>query len=292
MLPNEDIQPRTTFCWDPCNSLRMKAFMERSVSMKRTVEMALAVLLFALHGLACGPNTAEEASPETVKQKLAVADYAASNTDYTSVGYAAFPITVSPNEAVMLGTCDINEGVYAGDTYLRLYNGTTQVASDDEDCISGVGGSRMKFLNSGPSSLNLEIRAGCWASGACSGTVAVSRRKGIFAFNVSNTNNATVNFFSRRVYYNAGDVALISTCAYNAYTASVTSGDTYLRLDREVSAGAFSEVASNDNSPSGASRCGSASTIRYDVQSSGYYRIRAGCAVNGSCAGSFAAYVE
>ncbi len=185
----------------------------------------------------------------------------------------------------MIGTCVLNEATYTGDTYLRLYNGTGVEVSSNDDWCNGLG-SKISYT---PTVTGMyTIRAGCFSSGVCSGTVSIARRKALVSFSVSNTNNASINTFNKQYYFNGGEVVRVSTCAYNSYGATA-SGDTYLRLFKQ-NAGVYSEVAANDTELG--SSCGTAAEIVYSIPSPGYYQFRAGCATNTACSGTVAVYVE
>lgn len=247
-------------------------------------------VLFLLSSLLFSACVSMEESNELgmSQQALALFDYQASNTNSATDPNTSADSNVSLNagEAVMIGTCVINESAFSGDTYLRLYNsGSIEVASNDDWC-NGLG-SKISYTPSvsGP----YMVRAGCWVSGTCSGTVAVSRRKAApSAFSVSNTNNAQVNTFNKQYSFFAGDVIRTSTCSYNAAGATA-SGDTYLRLYRN-DGGVYTLVATNDTAVTGS--CGTAAEINYQVMTAGYYQTRVGCSANTACSGNLAVYAE
>ncbi len=250
--------------------------------------LSLAPLVAACEGVPQEGAGGGSTEGNAIGQKLALFDYTASNTNSaldanTSKDYI---IHLGTSETVMIGTCGINESAHNGDTYLRLYdpNGS-RVASNDNGSSEGCGkGSKLSYT--APAAGDYLIRAGCYSSSSCSGTVALSRSKGAFNFSVDNTNSATINTYNKQLSFNAGDVVRISTCGNNAYGASAT-GDTYLRLFKNVS-GLYSEVASGDN----AVGCGTAAEIAYTISTSGYYQFRAGCFTNMNCSGTVAIYVE
>ncbi len=78
-------------------------------------------------------------------------------------------VTVAAGQRIVLGTCGVTGASFSGDTYLRLYgpNGT-EVASNDDAC-SGQG-SNVGYTATTAGSY--QIRAGCYSSNSCSGTVA------------------------------------------------------------------------------------------------------------------------
>lgn len=242
--------------------------------------------------VACGgmeDSTEETSSLNTVKQRLALFDYQASSSTNNATNpdtSADYWISLTSGEAVMIGTCVLNESVYTGDTYLRLFDpGAIEVASNDDYCL-GLG-SKISYT---PSVTGIYmIRAGCWSTNTCSGTVSIARRKAApVAFSVSNTNNASINTFNKQYSFNGGDVVRVSTCAYNSTGASAT-GDTYLRLYQN-NAGVYTQVATNDTAVTGS--CGTAAEIVYTIPTAGYYQFRVGCAANTTCSGNVAVYVE
>jgi len=252
---------------------------------------ALLVSLFYLTAACGGPEELVEnsLSLNTVKQRLALFDYQASSSTNNATDpntSADYYVSLNANEAVMIGTCVLNEATYTNDTYLRLFNpSSVEVAYNDDHCNSL--GSKISYTPTTTGSFM--IRAGCYSTGTCSGTVALARRKGApVAFNVGNTNNAQVNTFNKQYFFNGGELVRVSTCAYNS-TGSTATGDTYLRLYQN-NGGVFTLVASNDNSVAGV--CGTAAEIVYSVPSSGYYQFRAGCAANTACSGNVTVYVE
>jgi hypothetical protein len=224
----------------------------------------------------------------SIEQDLALLDYSASNTNSAQnpSTSASSHVYLNTSETVMIGTCGINESTFTGNTYLRLYNPSgANVATNDNGLSYGCGyGSKLNYT--APDAGYYFIRAGCYSSTSCSGTVALSRRKGIFSFSASNTNDATISTYNKQFSFNAGEVVRISTCSSGAYGAS-SNGNTYLRLFKNVS-GLYSEVAISDDGFG----CGLASEIIYTVPTSGYYQLRAGCFSSDSCSGAVAVYVE
>ncbi|MFP2964022.1 serine protease, partial [Myxococcus sp. 1LA] len=73
-------------------------------------------------------------------------------------------ISVTTGQRVTVSTC----GSADGDTFLRLYSGSRQVASNDDGCATGHGSS-LSFTASTTSLL--QVRAGCYRDTSCSGTV-------------------------------------------------------------------------------------------------------------------------
>jgi hypothetical protein len=252
------------------------------------------ILLLSLCALAVacgGPEDSMEDSPDlkTTRQRLALFDYVVSSS--TSSAMNPFTsgnsqLAINGGETVMIGTCGINESAYSGDTYLRLFDPEEFEKASNDDYCGGLG-SKVSYTATDP--ILLTIRAGCYGAELCSGTVAISRRRGEpLYFEAANTNNATVNTYNKQYHFNGGDVVRLSTCGSSA-TGANAIGDTFLRLYQN-SAGLFYEVAANDTADAGG--CGVAAEIVYTVPFSGYYQVRMGCAANTPCAGNLAVYVE
>ena len=124
------------------------------------------------------------------------------------------------------------------------------------------------------------IRAGCFSTASCSGTVAYTITSS-FAYSTSLTNSATVNTVNRNVYLRPGQQIRVGTCGVPGATGT---GDTYLRLRNPSGA----EVAFNDDS------CGLLSNFVYANPSgtTGLHQIRAGCFSTASCSGRVSYFIE
>ncbi|WP_375754334.1 hypothetical protein [Corallococcus exercitus] len=227
----------------------------------------------------------------TLGQKLELFRYSATATaSATNENSALFPLFLSANETVMIGTCGLTEATPdpLGGNILRLQEPSGAsvtswgVFSPGSGCLVP---SRISYT--APSSGTYTVWAGCSANTACSGTVAVSRRKGVTPYSASITNSARQNTFNKQYYFDGGETIRVSTCESNALGASVGNGNTYLRLFQQV-AGVYFEVASNDD----AAGCGSASELIYTAPAAGNYQVRAGCAGNTACSANFAVYSE
>jgi hypothetical protein len=77
-------------------------------------------------------------------------------------------VYLTAGQTLKVGTCTVTGASGTGDTYLRLYGVTaTQVAFNDDSC--GL----LSYLSyTATTSGSYQIRAGCYSSGSCSGTVA------------------------------------------------------------------------------------------------------------------------
>lgn len=94
--------------------------------------------------------------------------YSATNTNSAQQGTVNHNVMVNVGQTLQLGTCTVSGASGSGDTYLRLYGpGGTQVAASDDSC--GL----LSSLSFTASQSGLyQIRAGCYSSGSCGGTVA------------------------------------------------------------------------------------------------------------------------
>jgi V8-like Glu-specific endopeptidase len=206
-------------------------------------------------------------------------NYSASNTNSAQQNTVNKVVSLTAGQKITVGTCGLTGASASGDTYLRLYGpGGTQVASNDDAC----GGTASNLSFTVATSGNYEIRAGCYSSGSCSGTVVweivngTPPSTGSYNYSASNTNSAQQNTVNRDLTLSAGQTITLGTCGV---TGSSFSGDTYLRLYGPSGA----QVAFNDDA------CGGrGSNLGYSVTTSGTYQIRAGCYSSGSCSGTVA----
>lgn len=74
-------------------------------------------------------------------------------------------------QTLTAGTCGLTGASASGDTYLRLYDGSTQVAQNDDSC----GGVSSKLVYTAMASKKYELRAGCFGGTSCGGTVVWSK---------------------------------------------------------------------------------------------------------------------
>lgn len=226
--------------------------------------------------------------PGTLEQKLALFDYTASNTDSATDpdSSANSWIYLNANEAIMLGTCGLNESVAEGNTFLRLFDpeGVEVSGNDDGSSPGCTLGSKLSYV--APADGYYMIRAGCASSEACAGTVAVSRSHGVYLFTAANTNNATENTYNVQLKIEGGSTIRVSTCAAGVPGAS-TTGDTYLRLFLQAH-DVYTEVAAVDDSAG----CGVASEITYVAPATSAYQVRVGCSNETICSGQVAIYIE
>ncbi|HWO24609.1 MAG TPA: serine protease [Kofleriaceae bacterium] len=96
-------------------------------------------------------------------------NFTATNTNGAQQNTVNQNVTVNAGQSITLGTCNVAGGNFSGDTYLRLYGPAgTQVSSNDDAC--GGRGSNLTYTATATGSY--QIRAGCYSSTSCSGTVA------------------------------------------------------------------------------------------------------------------------
>lgn len=109
-----------------------------------------------------------------------VASYATGTTGSATVtnpNSRAFNLGSFPaGTTVQVGTCGLSGatavppgGTSATDTFLRLYAGSTQLASNDDNC----GGLGSKIVTTLATSATLTLYAGCYSDSSCGGTIRV-----------------------------------------------------------------------------------------------------------------------
>jgi lysyl endopeptidase len=107
-----------------------------------------------------------------------VFSYSAMNTSNATLGYYSEFVQAAGGQRLTIGTCDLPHATRSGDTYLRLYDlsTNTQVAENNNgtglSTICGAG-SKLTFDVPLSGSGYYEVRAGCAGNQACGGTVSV-----------------------------------------------------------------------------------------------------------------------
>jgi hypothetical protein len=212
------------------------------------------------------------------QRTMAAFSYSTSLTNSATTNTANVGFTLSAGQRIVLGTCGVNGASGSGDTYLRFYHPAGyEVAVSDDAC----GGALSNFTYTAPVSGTYTLRAGCFSSSACSGTVGYSISGSMFSYSTSMTSSATVNTADVYVTLNAGQIITLGTCG--VYGAS-GSGDTYLRFFNPSGY----EVAGSDD----AAGCGALSQFTYSVPVSGTYLLRAGCFSSSACSGTVGYLVQ
>jgi hypothetical protein len=203
--------------------------------------------------------------------QVAAFSYSTSNTNSATINTADVYFTLSAGQTITLGTCGVSGASGSGDTYLRFYNPSgVQVALNDDAC-----GVLSNFTYTVPVSGTYLLRAGCFGSSACSGTVGYSVNGTLFSYSTSNTNSATVNTADVYLTLSAGQAITLGTCGVNGASGS---GDTYLRFYNPGGV----QVALSDDA------CGVLSNFAYSIPASGTYLLRAGCFSSSACSGTVA----
>ncbi|HYI03213.1 serine protease [Hyalangium sp.] len=208
--------------------------------------------------------------------------YTATNTNSAQQNTVKKVVALTAGQKITLGTCGLTGAAFTGDTYLRLFGpSATEVSANDDAC--GGRGSSLAFTAS--TSGNYEIRAGCYSSGSCSGTVVWEivngtppppPTGGTYDYSASNTNSAQQNTVNQSVTLAAGQSITLGTCGL---TGATSTGDTYLRLYSPAAA----QVAANDDACGG-----TGSNLSFTATTAGTYQIRGGCYSNTSCSGKVA----
>lgn len=97
--------------------------------------------------------------------------YSASSTSSATVSTANYDVALVDGETLTLGTCNVPGSSGTGDTYLRLNNATsTQVSYNDDSCGGYL--SYLTYTVPAGGAGKHQLRAGCWSSNSCDGTVA------------------------------------------------------------------------------------------------------------------------
>lgn len=208
-------------------------------------------------------------------------NYSATNTNSAQQNTSNKLVALTAGQKITVATCGLTGSAVSGDSWLRLRapNGT-EVATNDDAC----GGHGSSLTHTATVSGNFEIRAGCYSSGSCSGTVVWEITTGSpppppgssYNFSASNTNSAQQNTVNQSVTLSAGQTITLGTCGV---TGGTSSGDTYLRLFGPSA----TQVAANDDGCGG-----TGSNLSYTATTAGTYQIRAGCYSNNSCSGTVA----
>ncbi|MCP3059029.1 serine protease [Myxococcus sp. K38C18041901] len=94
--------------------------------------------------------------------------FTATNTNNAQQNTTNRTVTLAAGQTIRVGTCSVTGASGTGDTYLRLANAAgTSVASNDDSC-----GTLSFFSYTATAAGTFTIRAGCYSSNSCSGTVA------------------------------------------------------------------------------------------------------------------------
>jgi hypothetical protein len=96
--------------------------------------------------------------------------YSAANTAYAQANTVDRSIALGAGQMLTIGTCGVAGASVSGDSFLRLNGpGGNEITNNDDGCSGSLGSKLSIFITQ---SGFYTIRAGCYSSGACSGTVA------------------------------------------------------------------------------------------------------------------------
>jgi hypothetical protein len=95
--------------------------------------------------------------------------YNAVNTSSATVNTVNYAIVLGATQTLTFGTCGVAGGSFTGDTYLRLYDPSGNLVASNDDSCGGLGSHAVYTSTVGGA---FQVRAGCYSSSACSGTVA------------------------------------------------------------------------------------------------------------------------
>jgi len=206
------------------------------------------------------------------------APYATTSTNSALQNYAVCSIRACGGNTISVNTCG---GTATGDTYLRLWDGTVEVAANDDYCSSAS-----QVTYDVPSTNNCRwysLHQGCFSSTTCSATSSYNVIGAVTSnptcvsgttYSVSLTDSASRNYAACELYACPRQTITAQTCG------AVLDGDTYLRLFHRDS---NEELVSNDDS------CSTASKVSYTLSSNsscGYYTVQQGCFGNSECRAS------
>ncbi|WP_437284166.1 trypsin-like serine peptidase [Sorangium sp. So ce406] len=229
----------------------------------------------------CSSNTACSGTVSYTVGRVNSA-YSATNTSTATINTANQDVQLGVGDQITVGTCGMMGASFTGDTFIRLFSGATEVASNDDACNGRGSLLTYRATTAGTH----QLRSGCFGSGSCTGTPVVQVMRaaamrtgaGTFSYIASTTANATQNTVNERLFLRAGQTVQLGTCP--SVPGGTGLGDTYVRLFGPSSA----EVSSNDNN------CGtlggalySSLTYTVPVGHEGSYELRGGCAVDTPC---------
>ncbi len=207
--------------------------------------------------------------------------YNATNTNSAQQNTVNQTVALNAGDRLTVATCGLNGSTFTGDTFLRLFSGSTQIGFNDDSC-GGVGSS---ITHTATAAGTVEVRAGCFNNGSCGGNVVIQITPaappggGSFDFSATNTNSAQQNTVNQTVALAAGQTLRFGTCTVPGASGT---GDTFVRLFSPSG----QQVASNDDA------CGRLSFATHTAAAAGNFQIRAGCFSSGSCSGKVAFTVQ
>jgi V8-like Glu-specific endopeptidase len=203
--------------------------------------------------------------------------FTATATSSATVNTVNLNVPISAGQTITLGTCGVAGSNGGGNTFLRLFDpANREVALNDDRAGCGLL-SRLAFTAAQGGVF--QIRAGCFSTASCSGTVAYTLTGGgAMAYSATNTSSATTSTTNFNISLGAGQTIRAGTCGV---TGSSGTGDTFLRLLDSANR----EVALNDD---GGGTCGTLSNLTFTAPASGTFQLRGGCFSSNTCNGTVA----
>lgn len=207
-------------------------------------------------------------------------NYSTTNTNNANQNYLTSCTNACQGDTLIYSACESQNS----DTYFRLFQGNLQVASNDDSCGQL---SKITYPATG-SCKDYCLHMGCYGGGSCGATVTtqiippavpieeVFGEFPLFTGNLSNTNNALVNYSSACSTACYEDTLIYSSCG-------ASEANTYFRLFRNGI-----QVAENDDT------CDDSAEIIYSVTAStcGLYCLHVGCKDNDSCSANVTMYIQ
>jgi hypothetical protein len=211
--------------------------------------------------------------------------YSAANTNSATTNTPNFSISLGAGQTITAGTCGVAGSSGTGDTFLRLFDAANhEVASNDD--AGGACGTLSTLSFTTPVAGTFQLRAGCFSSSSCSGTVAYTLSSndggGAYSYIGLDTASATQLTTDQPLVLKAGQTLKLGTCNLPGSTGV---GDTLLRLFGPDS----QEVTSSDDACGGTL---SNTSFTVPAGADGNYTIRAGCFGALGCTGTVAFTVE
>lgn len=95
--------------------------------------------------------------------------YSAFNTNSATQNTTNFDVFLVSGQTISVGTCGVAGASGSGDTFLRLFDANNfNVAASDDACVGNLSFFQFTAFTTGA----FQIRAGCFSSNSCNGTVA------------------------------------------------------------------------------------------------------------------------
>jgi hypothetical protein len=96
--------------------------------------------------------------------------YSATNTNSATINTANRSVYLKQGQNIQLGTCGVAGSAGSGDTFLRLFNGANVEVATNDDACGGILSNISYSVPAVPGGTQ-QLRAGCYGTTSCSGTV-------------------------------------------------------------------------------------------------------------------------